>query len=100
MAETIPDRALPAHGRSFSNVSARVDALISHHQRRLDQILEIVGLEEMTGWQVALNLWGERANLYEKRLALQEGLAPLQALAGEGRVRKSVTPASVRWRRA
>jgi hypothetical protein len=81
-------------------VRGRVDVLVSHHQRRLDQIAEIVGREEKSGWQVALDLWGPRDNLYEKRLALQEGLAHLQALAVEGRVSKSVTPASVRWRRA
>ena len=49
---------------------------------------------------MALDLWGPRDNLYEKRLALQEGLAHLQALAVEARVGKSVTPGSVRWRRA
>jgi len=36
--------------------------------------------------------------MYEKRLALQEGLAHLQALAVEGKVEKSVRPGSVRWR--
>ena len=95
-----PSRVLPAHGRPFSDVTGRVDSLISHHERRLDQIIEILGHQEKTGWQVALDLWGPRENLYEKRLALQEGLAHLQALAVEGRVVKSVTPESVRWRRA
>jgi hypothetical protein len=66
----------------------------------MDQIVEIIGREEKSAWQVALDLWGARDNLYEKRLALQEGLAHLQALAVEGRVSKSVTPASVRWRLA
>jgi len=60
----------------------------------------LVRNEEKTAWQVALDLWGPRDNLYEKRLALQEGLAHLQALAVEGRVIKSVTPASVRWQPA
>src|SRR6266702_948215 len=92
-----PNLVLPAHGRPFSEVTARVDALVLHHRRRLDQILQIVGREEKSGWQVALDLWGPRDNLYEKRLALQEGLAHLQALAVEGRVSKSVTPGSVRW---
>lgn len=100
MAAYHPNLVLPGHGRPFSNVSNRVDALVSHHQKRLDQILEIVGRDEKSGWQVALDLWGPRDNLYEKRLALQEGLAHLQALAVEGRVSKSVTPASVLWRRA
>jgi glyoxylase-like metal-dependent hydrolase (beta-lactamase superfamily II) len=99
MAALQPSLVMPAHGRPFSGVERRVEELISHHQRRLDQILEIVGQEDMSGWQVALELWGPRENLYEKRLALQEGLAHLQALAVEGRVVKSVTPESVRWRR-
>lgn len=98
MAALEPKRVLPAHGRPFTDASGRVDALVKHHRRRLDQILEIVGREEKTGWQVALDLWGPRDNLYEKRLALQEGLAHLQALAVEGKVSKSVRPGSVRWR--
>ena len=92
-----PRLVLPAHGRPFADVNARVDSLVSHHRRRLEQILEIVGRDEKTAWQVALELWGPRENLYEKRLALQEGLAHLQALAVEGRLRKSVTPELVRW---
>ncbi|HEY1455137.1 MAG TPA: MBL fold metallo-hydrolase, partial [Candidatus Dormibacteraeota bacterium] len=100
MAALNPKLVLPAHGRPFTAIAARVEALASHHRRRLDQIVEIVGQAEKSGWQVALDLWGPRDNLYEKRLALQEGLAHLQALAVEGRVIKSVTPSTVRWRRA
>ena len=98
MAALQPTRVLPAHGRPFTTAAERVEVLVAHHQRRLDQILEIVGRHEKSAWQVALELWGVRENLYEKRLALQEGLAHLQALAVEGRVTKTVTPESVRWR--
>jgi glyoxylase-like metal-dependent hydrolase (beta-lactamase superfamily II) len=100
MAGLEPRRVLPAHGRPFTNIAGRVDVLVSHHQRRLTQILGILGREEKSAWNVALDLWGERDNLYEKRLALQEGLAHLQALAVEGSVSKTVTPRSVRWRRS
>lgn len=99
MAELGPKQVFPAHGRPFSTIQARVDTLISHHERRLDQIEHLLGAEDRSGWQVAIDLWGPRENLYEKRLALQEGLAHLQALAVDGRVSKSVTPGSVRWRR-
>ena len=95
-----PGLVLPAHGRPFADAQTRVEGLIAHHVRRLDQIEEIVGRVEKTGWQVALELWGRRENLYEKRLALQEALAHLQALAVAGRVRKTATPESVRWRTA
>lgn len=99
MAALEPRHVLPAHGRPFTNAAGRVDELVSHHRRRLDQILEILDRDEKSAWQVALDLWGRRDNLYEKRLALQEGLAHLQALAVDGLISKSVTPHSVLWRR-
>jgi len=92
-----PKLILPSHGRPFADAPGRVKVLEAHHVRRLDQILEIVGQGKETGWEVALELWGPRENFYEKRLALQEALAHLQALAVDARVGKSVTPESVRW---
>ncbi len=92
-----PELILPSHGRPFTDAPARVKVLEAHHRRRLEQIVEIVGHGKQTGWEVALELWGPRENLYEKRLALQEALAHLQALAVDDRVEKSVTPESVRW---
>jgi glyoxylase-like metal-dependent hydrolase (beta-lactamase superfamily II) len=94
-----PRTVLPAHGRPFTDVKARVEWLVSHHRRRLEQISEIVSDGPKTGWQVALDLWGRREHLYEKRLALQEALAHLQALAVENRVTKTVTPSAVLWQR-
>lgn len=94
-----PRLVFPAHGRPFSDVQGRVDALVSHHRRRLEQIAEIVSGDVKTGWEVALELWGRREHLYEKRLALQEALAHLQALAVDGHVTKTVTPSWVRWKR-
>jgi glyoxylase-like metal-dependent hydrolase (beta-lactamase superfamily II) len=92
-----PALILPAHGRPFTDAPARVKVLESHHRKRLEQIVSIVGHGKETGWDVALELWGPRDNLYEKRLALQEALAHLQALAVDDKVAKSVTPDSVRW---
>jgi glyoxylase-like metal-dependent hydrolase (beta-lactamase superfamily II) len=100
MAALETELILPAHGRPFTDAPARVEVLIAHHRRRLDQIVEIVGHTAKSAWQVAVELWGVREQLYEKRLALQEGLAHLQALAVEGRVSKTVTPSSVLWRRS
>jgi glyoxylase-like metal-dependent hydrolase (beta-lactamase superfamily II) len=93
-----PSTVLPAHGRPFSDAPGRVAKLVTHHQRRLEQIMEIVSGHEQNAWQVALELWGRREDMYEKRLALQEGLAHLQALAVDGRLEKLVTPDAVLWR--
>ena len=97
MAAYQPRLVMPAHGRPFTDAEGRVAVLVGHHERRLEQIAEIVAGGAHSAWQVAIALWGPRENLYEKRLALQEGLAHLQALAVEGRLQKSVTPQSVRW---
>ncbi|HEY2599651.1 MAG TPA: MBL fold metallo-hydrolase [Candidatus Dormibacteraeota bacterium] len=97
LAGSEPRLILPAHGRPFSDAPKRVTALLAHHKRRLDQIAAIVSRGERSAWSVALELWGPRDNSWEKRAALQEGLAHLQALAVEGRVRKFVTPTTVRW---
>ncbi len=95
-----PALIVPAHGRPFTDAPARVKVLEAHHRRRLDQIVEIVDRGTKTGWEVALELWGPREHFYEKRLALQEALAHLQALAVDGRVAKFVTPETVRWTQA
>ena len=100
MAALKPRLILPAHGRPFTDAAGRVEILTAHHRRRLDRVREIVAEGELTAWEVALKLWGERSNLYEKRLALQEGLAHLQALAVDGALEKLVSPDAVVWRSA
>jgi len=100
MAAYRPSLILPSHGRPFHDAEGRVEILASHHRRRMQQVTAIVAGGELTAWEVALQLWGPRENLYEKRLALQEGLAHLQALAVEGALEKLVSPDSVRWRPA
>jgi glyoxylase-like metal-dependent hydrolase (beta-lactamase superfamily II) len=92
-----PRVILPAHGRPFTDAASRVATLVAHHTKRLDQMAAIVSRGECSAWAVALEQWGPRDNSWEKRAALQEGLAHLQALAVEGRVKKFVTPTSIRW---
>src|SRR5256714_1862468 len=92
MAAHKPKLVLPAHGRPFSDAPRRVDALVSHHERRLDQVVEILGRSnaEKTAWQVALDLWGPRDNLYAKSPALPEGPGHPQAPPVD---RRAVQPA-------
>jgi glyoxylase-like metal-dependent hydrolase (beta-lactamase superfamily II) len=99
LVELGPRLVLPAHGRPFDEAAPRVDALIAHHERRKRQILDIIGDQEVSAWDVAVALWGRRSQLHETRLALQEGLAHLQSLSRDGLLEKRATPASVSWRR-
>lgn len=94
-----PALVLPSHGRPFEDVAGRVERLHAHHSRRLDQIETVLGSEELTGWEVAIRIWGERHDIWDKRMALQEGLAHLQLLAVQHRVEKLADSTGVRWRR-
>ena len=100
MAALKPRLVLPSHGRPFTDAAGRVEILEAHHRRRLDRVQAIVEEGEVNAWELALKLWGPRQQLYEKRLALQEGLAHLQALAVDGVLEKLVAPDAVRWRLA
>ncbi|HEY8642769.1 MAG TPA: MBL fold metallo-hydrolase [Candidatus Dormibacteraeota bacterium] len=94
-----PATVFPAHGRPFQDPGEVVDGLIAHHERRKDRIVELIGDGEMSGWEVALGLWGYREEIWERRLALQEGLAHLQSLAVAGRLEKLASPQAFSWRR-
>ncbi|WHX98129.1 MBL fold metallo-hydrolase [Neobacillus sp. DY30] len=50
--------ALPGHGELIYNLNDRVDEMIKSHQFRLQQILNIVGNEEKTAWQVCQDIYG------------------------------------------
>lgn len=99
LAALQPALVLPAHGRPFEDAATRVAELVRHHQRRKEQILQVIGDSEMDAWQVTTAVWGPRENLIEMRMALQEGLAHLQSLSQEGKLEKWAEPARVTWRR-
>ena len=99
LRELEPSLVLPAHGRPFGDAEPRVERMLEHHARRKDQIEEIVGDRECSAWEVAVELWGPRKYVYEKRLALQEALAHLQSLAVEDRLEKLASASALRWRR-
>src|SRR5438270_6065354 len=93
-----PRLIMPAHGRPFEDGAGRVARLKQHHQRRLDQIEAALRGQELTAWEVAIRIWGERREIWDKRMALQEGLAHLQLLAVQQRVEKLADGSGVRWR--
>jgi glyoxylase-like metal-dependent hydrolase (beta-lactamase superfamily II) len=95
-----PAWVFPGHGDPWTDAGGRIDYMVNHHERRKNQIEGIVKTAgEISGWEVAVEVWGQRDNVYDTRLALQEALAHLQALAVEGRLDKLATASAVRWRR-
>jgi len=93
-----PVLVLPSHGQPFTAARERVRDLRSHQERRKGQILEVIGGDELSGWQVAVAVWGHRESQMEMRLALQEGLAHLQSLSRAGRLEKRANTRRVVWR--
>lgn len=89
-----PDaRLLPAHGPVAPSVHARVDELLAHHDRRLDDTLSAVQGNGLTAYEAAGCLtWTRRQHRlvdldpFNTMLAVLETRAHLQVLLAQGRV--------------
>lgn len=86
---------LPAHEHIFSNLRARVEEIILHHELRNLEILEALNTERKTAYQISTlitwmpQLGGVRFQDLmpgDKRMAVSETLAHLQAMRVNGRV--------------
>jgi glyoxylase-like metal-dependent hydrolase (beta-lactamase superfamily II) len=98
LVRRLPDqRLLPAHGPVSPSVHDRVDQLLDHHARRLDQAVVAVG-EGGTAFEAAQRLtWTRRerklADLdpFNQMLAVAETAAHLDLLVAQGRLRVTET---------
>ena len=86
---------LPGHGAPFDDLPGRVDALLQHHERRLQAILMMLADEEQTAYNVATRLpwhgsadgW-QRLPPFQRRAAVSETIAHLEYLFGQGQLMK------------
>jgi glyoxylase-like metal-dependent hydrolase (beta-lactamase superfamily II) len=91
-----PDAVLfPAHGPVASSVHARVDELVAHHGRRLDQTEAALRHGAGSAFEVAGQLtWTRRErhldelDLFNQMLAVAETAAHLELLVAQGRVQR------------
>jgi glyoxylase-like metal-dependent hydrolase (beta-lactamase superfamily II) len=97
-------RMLPAHGPVQQQVHPRVDALVSHHERRLDAAEAVVRGGAHTAYQVAQGLrWTRRERALgeldnqNKMLAILEAAAHLDVLVSMGRIGCVTEGAHVRY---
>ena len=86
---------LPAHEHQFTDLPTRVDEIIHHHELRNLEVLEAISNEPKTAYQISQRItWmpefgGVRFHDLEpmdKRMAILETLAHLEALKVDGRV--------------
>lgn len=79
------DLVLPSHGEPFTDLPARIDVLLAHHDERNEQILRFLAGGPRTVFEVARGVFGDLPpeNLLH---AVREGLAHLRYLERHGRV--------------
>ncbi|HLZ22475.1 MAG TPA: MBL fold metallo-hydrolase [Ktedonobacterales bacterium] len=86
----LPTRTvLPGHGRPFSALAERVDALRIHHEERGAAVLDVVRQHPtgISAYALASIIFGGRLRTSDdRRFALVEMLAHLEYLCGEGYV--------------
>lgn len=86
---------LPAHERSFTNLSDRVEQLRNHHKQRLNEILKHLSAESLTPydlaskiqWNVNYKSWNNFPQ-FQKYLALGETMSHLTFLEKKGLVKR------------
>jgi glyoxylase-like metal-dependent hydrolase (beta-lactamase superfamily II) len=94
----MPDATLlPAHGSVTSSVHARVDELVDHHGRRLDETSGAVDHGASTAYEAAHILrWTKRGRTFaeldpfNQMLATTETAAHLELLAAQGRMSRII----------
>ncbi len=100
---------LPAHEHIFTDLPARVDEIVQHHRHRNSEILETIKSAPKTAYQISTvitwmpELGGVRFRdlaPWDKRMAVSETLAHLEALRGDGIVAKSHRDGIVYYQRA
>jgi len=88
---------LPAHEHIFTNLAARVDELIQHHEMRNSEILAAMKTEPKTAYQISAEItWIPQLGgvsfrdlaPMDKRGAVMETLAHLEAMRFSGKVDK------------
>jgi len=96
---TLPaKRVLPAHGDPFDDLAGRVDAILAHHDARLDAVLAALGGQERDAYSVARMLFPVLRSAHEERFALAETLAHLRLLERRGRVVEVGDTRAARWK--
>jgi glyoxylase-like metal-dependent hydrolase (beta-lactamase superfamily II) len=98
LAELPPDTlVLPAHGRPFMTVHARIEALRKEHAGRLRQVRDACVEPARTAKIAGALFRMDRLDALNRLLATTETLAHLRHLELQGQVRRSGRAASLRW---
>jgi glyoxylase-like metal-dependent hydrolase (beta-lactamase superfamily II) len=100
---TLPDsRLLPAHGPVCDSTHERVNELLAHHERRLEQTREAASAGPVTAFQAASAIpWTRRQRKFadldpmSQLLAVGETAAHLEVLVIRGQLARDTSPGGV-----
>ncbi len=76
----------PAHGTIIERGAQRVEQILLHHDRRLGQMVDRVGLSPLTAWSMMGAVFRPNLTLLEQRLALRETISHLEYLRLRDRI--------------
>jgi glyoxylase-like metal-dependent hydrolase (beta-lactamase superfamily II) len=98
MADLEPVSAWPGHGHPIHDVHKVVRQRLHFHERRAQRIVDLIGAEERSAYQIAEPLFG-RLSGTEAFLALSETIGHLDWLEEQGRIEAIKRDEVVYWRR-
>ncbi len=89
------DRILPAHQQVFSNLPARINEILEHHDRRKEEILRLLqhqsraayDISSQVSWDIPALGWDDYPPQLQ-RIAITETIAHLEYMRWEGRVNR------------
>jgi glyoxylase-like metal-dependent hydrolase (beta-lactamase superfamily II) len=79
---------LPSHGKPFTGLQPRVDQLRSHHEARLQEVLDACAAQPMHAAALLPVLFRRPLDLHQTTFAMGEAIAHLHALWQDGRLRR------------
>ena len=80
---------LPAHGKPFTGLHARLDQLRDHHQERLAEVLAAARQKPISAWDILPLLFHRKLDLHQTTFALGEAVAHLNNLWHAGQLTRA-----------
>ncbi|WP_149094766.1 MBL fold metallo-hydrolase [Paenibacillus terrae] len=83
--------AYPGHRNPFGYFRERTQALLEHHEERLDKFHELIQPEGSTAYELCIAVFSDKLGIHQLRFAMSETLAHLVELERRGRASISET---------
>jgi glyoxylase-like metal-dependent hydrolase (beta-lactamase superfamily II) len=80
---------LPAHGKPFTGLHARIGQLQGHHQERLAEVLTAARVKPVSAWDILPLLFQRELDLHQTAFALAEVVAHLNNLWHAGQLTRA-----------